>query len=107
MDVTPAAFSGSKLRSVRLGRGLTQAELAHRAHLRERQIIRWENNQHTPRAAALGALARALNVRVDELFADDEQTEEDDPDADWPATLDELLRRRIRDLVRQELRTRH
>jgi transcriptional regulator with XRE-family HTH domain len=73
-------FAGDRLRALRLARGLTQAELAHRAHVRERQIIRWETGQHSPRIASVSALARVLKVPVSELLsADDKADEEGDP----------------------------
>ena len=73
-------FAGDKLRALRLARGWTQAELAHRTHVRERQIIRWENGQNVPRIGAVSALARVLKVPVAELLtSDDEADEEGDP----------------------------
>ena len=79
-----AQFSGQKLRSLRLARGLTQAELAHRAHVRERQIIRWEQGQHSPRVESISALARVLDCTVADLLTGepDEDDDESDPVAD-------------------------
>lgn len=85
------AFNGDKLRTLRLARGLTQAELAHRAHVRERQIIRWENAQHVPRAEAIVALARVLGVSVSDLFSDEGNGEEEDEDGDAVADLVKAL----------------
>jgi transcriptional regulator with XRE-family HTH domain len=63
-------FCGANLRRFRLAKGWTQAELAERAGIRrERQIIRWENNQNEPRIETAVGLAEALGVSVDELFA--------------------------------------
>jgi transcriptional regulator with XRE-family HTH domain len=71
---TPKKFSGSNLRKLRLQNGWTQAELAERAGIRrERQIIRWENDQNEPRIETAVGLADALGVTVDELFASLEQ----------------------------------
>jgi transcriptional regulator with XRE-family HTH domain len=69
------SFSGSSLRQARLRKGWTQAELARRASVRERQIIRWENSQHAPRFEAMRALAAALGCDVRELcvVADEEE----------------------------------
>lgn len=91
-----AIFSGTKLKALRLARGLTQAELAHRAHVRERQIIRWENAQNVPRIGSIKALARVLKTSVDGLMETDEDDEEADPVAD--------LMNAIRALVRAEVR---
>jgi transcriptional regulator with XRE-family HTH domain len=75
-------FSGDKLRALRLDRGLTQAELAHRAHVRERQIIRWENEQHVPRADAVARLARVLKTPLASLFSGVEENEDEDEEGD-------------------------
>jgi transcriptional regulator with XRE-family HTH domain len=64
---TVVPFSGKKLKALRLASGLTQAELAHRAHVGERQIVRWENEQHVPRLGSVKALARVLKTSVDSL----------------------------------------
>jgi transcriptional regulator with XRE-family HTH domain len=92
MEMT-AGFSGDKLRALRLARGLTQAELAHRAHVRERQIIRWENAQHVPRADAVARLARVLKTPVASLFSDEE---EDDEESELAAALVQTLTALIR-----------
>jgi transcriptional regulator with XRE-family HTH domain len=89
-----AGFSGKKLRALRLARGLTQAELAHRAHVRERQIIRWENNQHIPRVESISSLARVLNANVSELLT--AEAEEDDEESDPVATLVNAIRALVR-----------
>src|SRR6516225_3321019 len=85
---TTVPFSGKKLKALRLAAGLTQAELAHRAHVRERQVIRWENEQHVPRLGSVKALARVLKTSVESLMASDEDGDEDgDGEADLVADL--------------------
>jgi len=96
MDVA-AEFSGNQLRSLRLAQGLTQAELAHRAHVRERQIIRWEQGQHVPRVESVSALARVLGCRVADLLTPEpeaapEDDEESDPLADLAKAIKALVR---------------
>lgn len=86
-------FSGDRLRAARQARGLTQAELAHRTHVRERQIIRWENEQHVPRADAVARLARALKTPVASLFSD---ADEEDEEAELAAVLVQTLTALIR-----------
>jgi transcriptional regulator with XRE-family HTH domain len=92
-----AAFDGRKLKALRLGKGLTQAELAHRAHVRERQIIRWENAQHVPRVDAIKRLAKALGVSTAELLS------EDDDDETEIVSIDDLIRRRVDFHIRRAL----
>jgi transcriptional regulator with XRE-family HTH domain len=96
-----AGFSGDKLRALRLGQGLTQAELAHRAHVRERQIIRWENGQHVPRIESISALARVLKCRVTELMGPDEENAEEDGDGESDPVAD--LVTALKAFVRDEL----
>ena len=93
-----AAFNGDKLKALRVERGLTQAELARRAEVRERQIIRWENHQHVPRADAIVRLAKALGVSVADLLS------EDDDDEAEIVNIDDLIRRRVDFHIRRALR---
>jgi transcriptional regulator with XRE-family HTH domain len=93
-------FSGKKLREFRLSSGLTQAELARRANVRERQIIRWENDQNAPRSGAVMVLGQVLGQPSDSFFTDENGSEEDDEEADPMADLVTALRA----FVRAELR---
>jgi transcriptional regulator with XRE-family HTH domain len=86
------SFSGSNLRQARLRKGWTQAELARRASVRERQIIRWENDQHSPRFDAIRALAATLGCDVRELCV---PADEDEEAAPMPVATDML--RALRD----------
>lgn len=64
-------FSGRKIRQARFDAGLTQAALATAAGTRERNIIRWENDQHEPRFENVVAIADATGKPLD-YFTDDE-----------------------------------
>ena len=88
-------FSGERLRQRRLRRGFSQSELARHAALREQQIVRWERGKNVPNAAALGVLAAALDVAIDDFFepADGSADDEDEED-------DAALRRVASELVR-------
>ncbi len=80
----PLRFSSEMLRQARLRRGWTQAKLARRADVSERQIVRWEAGPpsgNVPSADAVAALANALEIDVGDFYeraAEDE--EEDDSD---------------------------
>ncbi len=74
----PATFSGRRLQEIRLRRGLTQSQLARRAEVGEKQIVRWENDQHVPRADAVGVLASALEVDVGDFYERADDGEEDE-----------------------------
>lgn len=87
-------FSGERLRQARHSKGWTQAELARHAGIRERQVIRWENEQNTPRIEAVAALARVTDCDFDFFFS--ESGAHDDDDEEESDTVDavdmELLR---------------
>jgi len=96
-------FSGKKLRAIRQQRGFTQAELAHRAHVRERQIIRWENGQHSPRIESISALARVLDVKTAALLDEQEDEEEEsDPMGALMAAIMVYVRHEFRRLAAAE-----
>ncbi len=54
---------------IRRERGLTQEELARRVRVSMRSVAAWESGSTTPRQRHLRALARALNVPVEQLLA--------------------------------------
>ncbi len=58
-------ISGDKIREARHNAGMTQASLAQTIGTRERNIIRWENNQHEPRAEHIAAIARATGKTIE------------------------------------------
>lgn len=89
-------FSGERLRSMRLRRGLTQSQLARRADVREQQIVRWEGGKgkRGPAADAIGVLAGALECEVSEFFTDSPAgaSSGDDEDEESDSVASELRR---------------
>jgi putative transcriptional regulator len=65
-------FQGQKLRDLRADAGLTQKQLAERADVRRESISHAESGAHVPTAEAIARIAKALEVPIDELFADGE-----------------------------------
>src|SRR5437763_12109416 len=61
------SFAG-RLRELREGIGLTQAQLAERAGLHISAITRFEQGLREPSLATAAELATALNVKVDDLL---------------------------------------
>lgn len=66
---TPATVYGKRLRSARLARGWTQAQLAARIGMVDSvsgatRVSRYETGQHDPDPATAEALAKALGVPV-------------------------------------------
>lgn len=76
---TMQRFSGTKIREARHSAGLTQAALANAAGTRERNIIRWENNQHAPRFEHVAAIARATGKDI-AFFLEGESDDEEESD---------------------------
>lgn len=91
---------GKRVRRLREKKGIRQIDLAATAQISWRHLIRIEQDAGgVTKAATVGRLADALGVEVRELSGD-EADEEDSP----VVGLDELLRRRIRQIVREEAR---
>jgi transcriptional regulator with XRE-family HTH domain len=63
-------FSGEILKQIRLQKGLTQIELGKRAGLSTRMIVHYEKHIKRPPANKLAALAKALNVSIEEFFTE-------------------------------------
>lgn len=70
-------ISGSRIREARHAAGLTQAALAHAINTRERNIIRWENDQNVPRVKYLAAIATATGKDI-AFFVEAEEAEDDE-----------------------------
>ena len=62
---------GARLRALRLGAGLTQAELARRTGIHRPNIARVEAGRHTPSLETLARLANAIGVPTTRVLADD------------------------------------
>lgn len=58
---------GTRLRSLRMGRGWTQGQLAARASMYTTQIHAYEVGRYIPRGAVMARLAQALEMTRDEL----------------------------------------
>ena len=60
--------TGAAIRSLREGRGMTQAELAERIGVSSKTVSKWETARGLPDIALLQPLSRALGVSVIELM---------------------------------------
>lgn len=85
------------MRQARHASGMSQAALARAAGTRERNIIRWENEQHAPRIEHVAAIAEATGKPLDYFFTDD-----DEEDALQPLLAD--LYSAVRAIVQDEVR---
>ena len=59
---------GARLKEIRAGRGLTQAELGDRVGVSQRVVAYYEQDDAQPPGALLVDLAQALGVSADELL---------------------------------------
>lgn len=100
---TTARFSGAKIRQARHDKGWTQAELARRAGIRERQVIRWENEQHSPRLDGIAKIAAVTGLAVGDFIADDdtETLASEDEEEDAMVALMRGLRALVREATRE------
>ncbi len=57
-----------RLKELRIGRGLTQKELAKETNLSKSAIAFWELNKRTPNAIAIVTLAKYFGVTSDYLL---------------------------------------
>jgi len=74
---------GTKLSQLRRQRNWKQKDLAEKLGVNQKQLVRWENDQTRPRARTLEELARAFDLRVEDLLGESslEPLEElDDPE---------------------------
>lgn len=69
--------SAARIRAARHGAGMTQAQLARSIGVSERNIVRWEQGQHTPRIEHLAAVAEATGHTLDSLYGSDSDDEDE------------------------------
>lgn len=66
---------GERISALRKKQGLTQLQLAEKLNVSNKTISRWETGEGYPDISVLSALAQHLHVTVDELLADEVQSE--------------------------------
>ncbi len=89
--------AGAKLRQARRARGLSHDTLARIVGTSRQHLIRLEKGVHRPSPDMLGRICDALGMRPED-FSDD-----DDEEADLvPVSLDEMLRRAVRQILKSE-----
>lgn len=62
---------GEKIKAIRTGKNLSQKEIALSVGLDRGQYSRIENGKVEPTLSSLEKIAKALNIKVNELFSDD------------------------------------
>ena len=66
---------GRNIRRLRKGKGITQTELAHALNVSFQAVSKWERGYSYPDTALLLPIARTLDVSLDTLFCDVDETE--------------------------------
>lgn len=66
----PRPAQGARLVALRKAAALSQAELARLIGEPQQNVALWEQSDKPPRSDAIPKLARALGVRVEDLFAE-------------------------------------
>src|SRR5574344_753326 len=66
---------GTKIRKMRMGKGLTQEELAGRICLTRSAVAKWENNIGYPDIVSLRDLSKEFGVSIDSLLSDNDLVE--------------------------------
>ena len=61
---------GSNIRVFRLKKQLTQEQLAEKLGVTFQAVSKWETNANTPDILLLPKIAKALGIRIDDLFSD-------------------------------------
>lgn len=73
---------GNQLKSVRLGAGMTQVQLAKASGVSQGAITAYENNLQNPTAEKLAALAKALAVPMEALVDPETLPQAPEPESD-------------------------
>jgi len=92
---------GGRIREARQRAGLTQGQLARSIETSERNIIRWENGQNEPRVHSVVAIAKATGHELDFFLTGSVESDDDEEAA--ALTLDDYLRVRVRQILREEV----
>lgn len=61
-------FIGDKIKSIRKKKGLTQEQLAKKCNISKNGLWNYENNHREPRLDTLKAIAKALDIDINELL---------------------------------------
>ncbi len=64
---------GDKIREQRRLKGLSQSELAKVLGVSVRSLIRYESGERTPNTELAGALSRALDIPIGELYGENDR----------------------------------
>ena len=58
----------SKIKQLRLEKGLTQQQLADKIGVKQKDVSRWENGTYNPKLDKLQLIAKALECEITDLI---------------------------------------
>lgn len=90
---------GSKIKELRIAKGLTQEELGNRAELSKGFISQLERDLTSPSIVTLVDILQCLGVTVSEFFAEDTQEQVVFSDEDYFEKIDNDLKNKIEWIV--------
>jgi transcriptional regulator with XRE-family HTH domain len=93
--------NGNRIQQARLEAGMSQAQLAREIQTTEKNISRWELGQNQPRVSSIVAIATATGHDIAFFLTGSAEADDDEEAAGM--TLDEYLRFRVRQIIREEL----
>lgn len=59
---------GENIKTARKTAGITQKQLAEKMGVYQKDVSRWENNEHAPTTELLAGICKALNTSADTLL---------------------------------------
>ncbi len=65
----------NNIRSLRESRGMTQDEFASQLEVSRQTVISLEKGRYDPSIRLAFKIARAFNLRIEDVFSDEEETE--------------------------------
>jgi transcriptional regulator with XRE-family HTH domain len=92
MTKTRTIFFGDRLRTLRIGKGLTQTELGKRVGLSGRMMVHYEKHATRPPVDKVVALARALGLQVADLVNGNSMTDAQNVDRKFARRLERARR---------------
>lgn len=78
IEVSKVSTIGSRIKTMRMSRGLSRPELARRIGISVSAISMWENDARRPTFEMMDALADEFNVPLAAILNDEKQQQEDD-----------------------------
>lgn len=80
---------GQKIKKLRIGKDLTQKELADQVHVTFQTVSKWEKDENEPDVSTLRELARLFDCSLDYLLSEDEKEQTKEELVETPVVISE------------------